>query len=178
MNEKKSPQAIRSVFTVTRKAYITPSYVRIYLTGEDVHLIAETTVGANNKILIPPTGVENIHFPKWDEVNQAWVEPSESFRPIVRTYTHRGIDLVSNEIWIDFIAHGDEGPASAWAIGAKKGDKLGIMMKRVKKRVVSSGRLLFSGGGCYGAPCTFCHSGTTAGARRGSCNYRSQQQGR
>lgn len=135
MNEKKSPQAIRSVFTVTRKAYITPSYIRIYLTGEDVHLIAETTVGANNKILIPPPGVENIHFPKWDEVNQAWVEPSESFRPIVRTYTHRGIDLVSNEIWIDFIAHGDEGPASAWAIGAKKGDKLGIMMKRVKKEL-------------------------------------------
>ncbi|MBA6153128.1 siderophore-interacting protein [Gelidibacter maritimus] len=135
MNENKYPQAIRSVFTVTRKTYITPTYIRVFLTGENVHLIAKTTVGANNKILIPPPGIEEIHFPKWDAYSEAWIAPSESLRPIVRTYTHRGIDLASNEIWIDFIAHGDEGPASAWAISAKKGDSLGIMMKREKKEL-------------------------------------------
>lgn len=136
MNENKYPQIIKSVFTVTRKIYITPNYIRIFLTGEDVQYIAETTVGANNKILIPPPGITEIHFPKWNSEAQAWVEPSELLKPIVRTYTHRGIDLTSNEIWIDFIAHGAEGPASSWAIEAKKGDKLGVMMKRVKKDLV------------------------------------------
>lgn len=132
MNKKKDSKPIRAVFTVTRKKYITPTYLRVFLTGEEVHLIAKTTVGANNKILIPPPGVKDIHFPKFDLQSQTWKEPSSSLKPIVRTYTHRGVDLDSKEIWIDFIAHGDEGPASAWAIGAKKGDVLGVMMKPAK----------------------------------------------
>src|SRR5690606_3259626 len=45
---------------------------------------------------------------------------------------HRGIDLDKNEIWIDFVVHGDEGPASAWAIAAKEGDALEVSMKSGK----------------------------------------------
>lgn len=132
MIEKKRPEIIRSVFTVTRKSYITPHYIRVFLTSDDVGLIAETTLGANNKIAIPPAGIDKVYFPKWDPVSQAWIEPSAELRPSIRTYTHRGIDLETNEIWIDFIAHGDEGPASTWAMAAKKGDELGVMMKHVK----------------------------------------------
>lgn len=135
MKGKKTSEIIRSVLTVTRKTYITPTYLRVYLTGNDIPLFAETTVGANNKILIPPPGVEEIHFPKFDPITQTMIAPAASVKPFIRTYTHRGIDLNNNEIWIDFIAHGDEGPASAWAISARKGDVLGVMMKRVKKEL-------------------------------------------
>lgn len=122
-------KTIQAALTVSRKEYITPHYIRIYLTGEEVPLFANTTVGVNNKILIPSKGVHKIHFPEFDYEKRQWYPMPEEIRPTVRTYTHRGIDLKNNELWIDFVAHGDEGPASAWAIAAKEGDVLGLLMK-------------------------------------------------
>lgn len=128
----KKMETIQGEFTVTGKKYITPHYIRIFLTGESVPLIANTTIGMNNKILIPPQGVDRIYFPEFDYEKMEWKPQQEETRPVIRTYTHRGIDLVRNEIWIDFVAHGDEGPASAWALNTKEGDALGILMKNGK----------------------------------------------
>lgn len=123
---------IRAALTVSRKVYITPHYIRVYLTGEQVPLLNNTTVGINNKILIPPTGLQEIHFPEFDYEKMQWKPQPDAVRPVVRTYTHRGIDLERNEVWIDFVAHGDEGPASAWAIHAEAGDVLGVLMREGK----------------------------------------------
>lgn len=120
---------IRTELAVSRKEYMTPHYIRVYLTGKDIPLIDNTTIGVNNKILIPPKGLNKIHFPEFDNERRQWHPMSVDIRPTVRTYTHRGIDLKKNEIWIDFVAHGEEGPASAWAIAAKEGDVLGVLMK-------------------------------------------------
>src|SRR5699024_10069343 len=125
----KTLKSIQSVLTVTAKEYITPKYIRIFLTGDSVPLFANTTVGVNNKIVIPPKGLNEIHFPEFDRKAMQWKPLPDAIRPSVRTYTHRGIDLAKNEIWIDFIAHGDEGPASAWAIDAQPGDVLGVLMR-------------------------------------------------
>ncbi len=125
----KNFNTIQAELTVSRKEYITPHYIRIYLTGEKVPLFENTTIGVNNKVLIPPKGINQIHFPQFDYEKKQWFPMSEEIRPTVRTYTHRGIDLKKNEIWIDFVAHGDEGPASAWAIASKPGDVLGVLMK-------------------------------------------------
>lgn len=123
---------IQTELSVSRKEYVTPHYIRIYLTGDGVSEIADTTIGVNNKILIPPVGLDKVYFPEFDYDKGQWKPMDNSIRPIVRTYTHRGIDLRRNEIWIDFVAHGDEGPASAWAIGSKPGDVLGVLMKAGK----------------------------------------------
>jgi NADPH-dependent ferric siderophore reductase len=120
---------IRAELSVSRKEYITPHYIRIYLTGPDIPLFENTTIGVNNKILIPPKGLNKVYFPEFDYEKKQWQPMRDDVRPAVRTYTHRGIDLESNEIWIDFVAHGDEGPASAWAMAAKEGDVLGVLMK-------------------------------------------------
>lgn len=128
-------QTIQAELTVTKKEYITPHYIRIYLTGERIPLFANTTIGVNNKVLVPPKGINKIHFPDFDYDKMEWILPEEHLRPKIRTYTHRGIDLEANEIWIDFVAHGEEGPASAWAIHAKKDDKLGVLMKNGKSEL-------------------------------------------
>lgn len=113
---------------VSRKEYLTPHYLRVYLQGEGIEKLENTTIGVNNKILIPPKGVNEIYFPKIDYTSMQWIPQPEEIRPVIRTYTHRGMDQTQKEIWIDFVAHGDEGPASAWAINAVKGDLLGVLM--------------------------------------------------
>lgn len=135
MSSPQQPEIMRSIFTVTRKEYITPHYIRVFLTGEDVALVALTTVGANNKILVPPSGVKEVFLPKENAITGVLEEPAPELKPFMRTYTHRGIDMERKEIWIDFVVHGDEGPASAWAIRAEKGDTLGVMMKLFKKEL-------------------------------------------
>jgi len=128
-------QPLQATLTVIRKETITPHFVRIYFTADNLSDLANTTIGVNNKILIPPPSINKIHFPKLDIEKNELILPPQELRPVVRTYTHRGIDLNKNELWIDFVVHGDEGPASAWAIEAKKGSQLGVMMKGGKKQL-------------------------------------------
>lgn len=120
---------IQVTLTVSRKEYMTPHFIRIYLQGDGVKQFSHLTIGANNKILIPPKGIKQIHFPEIDKETGKRKETKGVMAPVTRTYTHRGIDLDSNEIYIDFVAHGDEGPASEWAERATIGDILGVMMK-------------------------------------------------
>ncbi|GAE63206.1 putative siderophore-interacting protein [Chryseobacterium indologenes NBRC 14944] len=119
---------------VTRKEYITDHFIRVYLYSPEVPQFKGATVGDNNKIAIPPVGLNEIHFPTLDE-NHQWVYPPKEVAPVIRTYTHRGIDLEKNELIIDFVDHGDAGPASKWVREAVAGSKLGIMMRMSEKEL-------------------------------------------
>lgn len=123
------PKISRYIFRVSHKEKLTPHYIRIKLQSDEDIDFDQCTLGANNKIFIPPKGVSEVHFPEFDETKGEWVHPSEELKPIVRTYTHRAIDPVTKEITIDFVNHGDNGPASAWAAKAKVGQQLGVAMK-------------------------------------------------
>jgi len=101
-------RVIRGKLKVKDKTYLSPHLIRIILDGDDLQLFSKVTVGMNNKIFIPVAGTEEY---------------------IRRTYTSRALDMEKNEMAIDFVAHGEEGPASAWAINAKVGDILEIGMK-------------------------------------------------
>lgn len=143
---------IQAQLTVNRKEYITPHYVRLYFTGEKISLFGNTTVGVDNKILIPPKGVAEIHFPEFDCENEQWKLIPEEVRPVIRTFTHRGIDLERKEIWIDFVIHGTDGPASAWAIDAAKGDLLGVMMEDGKRELYPQAENYLLAGDSTGLP--------------------------
>ncbi|MDR6785630.1 NADPH-dependent ferric siderophore reductase [Pedobacter africanus] len=110
---------IRSVFSVAEKKYLTPHYIRILfaMTETQMEDFRNITIGANNKIFIPVKGAA-------EEVT------------LRRTYTTRNIDWKTQTLWIDFVAHGDNSPASAWAINAQKGDTLEIAMKDSKRPLV------------------------------------------
>ncbi|WP_172277736.1 siderophore-interacting protein [Chryseobacterium sp. PTM-20240506] len=127
-------QAGQIVAEVIKKQYITPHFIRVYLKAEDVSMFRNTTIGDNNKIAIPPQGLNEIYFPILNE-NHEWIHPSKEVAPFIRTYTHRGIDFEANELVIDFIDHGDSGPASKWAREAEKGSKLGVMMRTEAKEL-------------------------------------------
>ncbi len=44
--------------------------------------------------------------------------------PTTRTYTIRHIDREAEQIWVDFVTHGDEGLAGPWAERAQPGDPI------------------------------------------------------
>jgi len=112
---KTTPNIITSILSVKHKEYLSPHYIRITLTGNDVSLFGNATVGANNKIFLPSEIDGKIYF--------------DQKKSVRRTFTHRGINIEKKEMIIDFAVHGNSGPASAWALKAKSGDALGIAMK-------------------------------------------------
>lgn len=89
----KNFKTIQQALKVTRKEFITPHYIRIYLTGDDISAFENTTIGVNNKIFIPPKGLNEIHFPEFDYEKMQWKTQPEDIKPVIRTYTHRGIAL-------------------------------------------------------------------------------------
>ncbi|PWW17569.1 siderophore-interacting protein [Chryseobacterium sp. AG844] len=115
-SQVKETKKIRSVFTVKKKLFITPHLIRVIfdIDEKQAELLANVKSGSNNKIFIPTE--ENII--------------------LIRTYTNRKIDLEEKELSVDFVAHGDNGPASAWALKAKPGDLLEIGMKESSKPLV------------------------------------------
>lgn len=108
-----------SILTLKHKEYLAPHYIRVTLTGDGVELFKDATVGTNNKIFLPAPGAGD---------NEIYFDQTKSIR---RTYTHRGINIDRQEMVIEFVAHGDKGAASAWAVNARPGDKLGVAMKNV-----------------------------------------------
>ncbi|MCD8541002.1 MAG: siderophore-interacting protein [Leadbetterella sp.] len=126
---------IRNILQLKRKEYITPHLIRVTLGGDAVAEYKDCTLGNNNKIFIPPAGVQQVHFPEYNEELEIWLHPEPNLVPAVRTYTHRAIDLEKKEMVIDFVHHGENGPASRWAIQAEPGDELGVAMKAVTKEL-------------------------------------------
>lgn len=125
----KQSNSVKAELTVVKKEFITPHYIRVSFKSNQIEELSQATVGIHNKIFIPQKGATRIFFPEYDNEKHQWKPQPENEKCIVRTYTHRGIDTNRKEIWIDFVAHGDEGKASGWAISAKNGDILGVMMK-------------------------------------------------
>jgi len=123
------PVIAKHVFKVFKKESLSPHYIRVTLEGEGAQDVAKCDLGANNKIMIPPAGMKQVKLAVWDNEKNEWALPAEHERPIIRTYTHRAIDAANNHIVIDFVNHGDNGPASAWARNAQIGDELGVAMK-------------------------------------------------
>lgn len=123
MIRREMPAIMSGVLTLKEKKYVSTHYIRIVLTGEDIVNFKDANVGDNNKIAIPKS--KNV------ALNSASLQQKDQLKEnfYIRTYTLRALDLEQGEMVVDFVAHGDEGPASSWVIKAELGDKLGVMMK-------------------------------------------------
>ncbi len=107
---------------VLRAASVTPLMRRITLGGPE---FAGLHGGPNLKLLVPPQPGMPLELPLRGEGGEAlW--PADELRPAVRTYTVSRLDEQEGELDVDFVLHGDEGPASAWAAQARPGDEAGV----------------------------------------------------
>ncbi|MEM1274788.1 MAG: siderophore-interacting protein [Pseudomonadota bacterium] len=111
------PKRTPRLLTVRRAGHISPTMIRVTLTADFVSDLPLGAEGANCKIFLPPKGEARAAF-------EARLETGP--RPAVRTFTVRHIRHEDAEMDIDFVDHGDAGPASAWARAAMPGSFLGF----------------------------------------------------
>ncbi|MDO6567016.1 siderophore-interacting protein [Alteromonas sp. 1_MG-2023] len=104
------------VVEVVESFRITPNMQRIVLSGPSLEGFPETCPGAYIKLLFDLNG---------DPV----VKPNKDKPVAMRTYTINSFDAQKAQMTIDMVVHvkeGVTGPAAAWALSAKEGDKLTI----------------------------------------------------
>ena len=104
---------------VLRVTDLTPRMRRITLGGAELQ--GFTSLGSDDhiKLLFAETAEQQ------QAIDARNLGRDGGARPTMREYTPRRIDLVANELDIDFVLHGD-GPASTWAAQAEPGQTLNI----------------------------------------------------
>lgn len=113
----KPPKRPLPPLTVVAKDQITPHMIRVTFGADWVQDLATGIEGAHCKLFFPDPG----------QSGDAFLEQLENGpRPTVRTYTIRFIRPEQGEMDIDFVDHGDAGPASAFARNCAPGDICGF----------------------------------------------------
>ncbi|GAA2786036.1 siderophore-interacting protein [Saccharopolyspora taberi] len=106
---------------------ITPNMVRISLGGPGLTGITSGGYDQRIKVLLPLPGQTEPAMPDAESWFESYRAMDETSRPVMRTYTIRAHRPHTNEIDVDFVLHGDVGPASRWARRAVPGDVIGIV---------------------------------------------------
>ncbi|XOZ34507.1 siderophore-interacting protein [Halomonadaceae bacterium KBTZ08] len=118
---KKTPPRMLEVQWVHR---LSPNLLRVALGGPDLEGFPANRNGAHIKVFLPQQGQSEPELPELGANGPVW--PPRDRRPITRTYSVRRLDTEAGILEIDFVVHGDEGPASAWARRAAPGQRIGI----------------------------------------------------
>lgn len=116
---------------VIRSEQITPQMFRVTIGGGDLVNFVSAAADQFITLILPLPGQER---PPIDPANFTWEifrEMPEEIRPIARNYTARRHRPEVAEIDVDFVLHGDGGPASNWALRAQPGDHLAIWGPRM-----------------------------------------------
>jgi NADPH-dependent ferric siderophore reductase len=126
--KKVRPKPLYRDAKVSRVQRITPHMARITVTGPALEGFSTQGVAGHLRVFLPAPGQEVPTLPTWGPNGPEY--PADAVRPTSRAYTPRRWDPASLELDIDFVLHGDNGPASAWASRAKPGDKLVVVAPR------------------------------------------------
>ncbi|OCG07857.1 hypothetical protein A9G13_06490 [Gilliamella sp. wkB178] len=134
MAGKSARVIVNALLTVLKVERISQSFLRIYFSSDKHLTVNPLWICPHLKLLFADPTTGTITFPQLDENNKIVV--NDKIRGLARSYSIRGYDEASNQIFIDFDIH-PQGLASLWAQQAKVGDQVGL--------VGSVGKLEFSG---------------------------------
>ncbi len=111
---------------LARKVELTPSLARLTFAGPDVRRMKMSGPDHRIKIFFPDAAGRTLALPHDNYLNAYQALDPETRWPR-RTYTIRALRADAGEVDVDFVLHGVNGPASAWASSAKPGDSLQII---------------------------------------------------
>lgn len=106
---------------------LSPSLARFVFGGSDVALMRTVGPDQRVKLFFPAVNGATPNLPKQGDWQAARRDLPHDQTPPMRTYTLRDLRPEAGELDIDFVLHGDTGPASRWAVHAKPGDCLQIL---------------------------------------------------
>jgi NADPH-dependent ferric siderophore reductase len=109
---------------VLRTERITPKMARITLGGDELSGYPDFGPDQRVKLFFPVQGQARPAMPRASSGGPVW--PPGEPRPVIRSYTVRRFDAEAGELDVDFVLHGDHGPATTWATRAAVGDWVGI----------------------------------------------------
>ena len=116
--------------TLKRREQISPSMVNFTFTAGDLDTATTFAPDQRVKLFFPPSGEGSTgmaaQFAEAEDWYSAYKTMAPEQRPPMRTYTIRAVRPEQKELDIEFVLHGDTGPASRWASRARPGDALSI----------------------------------------------------
>ncbi|MCP2163259.1 siderophore-interacting protein [Goodfellowiella coeruleoviolacea] len=113
--------------TVRGAVLVTPRMRRITLAGAELAGATSSGLDQRIKVLLPQDGQREPVIGGDGDWYQHHQRLPEEVRPVMRTYTVRRFRPWDNELDVDFVLHGDTGPASRWAARAVVGDRLAVV---------------------------------------------------
>ncbi|MDR7302667.1 siderophore-interacting protein [Haloactinomyces albus] len=119
--------------TVRSSARLSPHFIRLTFTGQDLDLFGDTCLDQRVKVVLPLSANSTAqcfvgadpfgHFPRSEDWYTRWRQLPQELRNPFRTYTVRAVRRHLNEVDVDFVSHGDTGVASAWVSRVREGDR-------------------------------------------------------
>lgn len=106
---------------------LSPSLMRFVFSGKDVALMRTLAPDQRVKLFFPSANGATPNLPKYGDWQAARRNLAPEHTPPMRTYTIRDLRPDVGELDIDFVLHGETGPASRWAVRANIGDPLQIV---------------------------------------------------
>lgn len=110
-----------------RRIVLSPALTRFVFSGPEVDQMRTLAPDQRIKVLLPAPDGSLPSLPTqgdWHANLRALEKPR---RPPMRTYTIRELRAEAGEIDVDFVLHGETGPASAWATHARPGDRVQLV---------------------------------------------------
>ncbi|MGW5879711.1 siderophore-interacting protein [Nocardiopsis terrae] len=118
---------------VVRTERTSPHFVTVTLGGEELSAFEFLGLDQCTRLFLPRAGQSSLRLPT--AAHNGWIAQyylmSARDKPYVRNYTVRRFDAERRELDIEFVVHGDTGPASAWAAGAVAGEEVGLFAEGV-----------------------------------------------
>ncbi len=106
---------------------LSPSLHRLVFTGADVARMKTEGPDQRIKVFFPLPGQDAPDVPSGEDWYARYRALSDDQRPPMRTYTLRQLRAAQGEVDVDFVLHGETGPASRWATHARPGDRVVLL---------------------------------------------------
>lgn len=113
--------------TVREVRRLSPSFVRVTFTGDDLDRFADNGFDQRIKLIPPLPDCGHDHLPTGPDWYAQWRDLPDQRRNPIRTYTVRAVRPELREVDVDMVLHGVHGPASRWAADAGPGSTACLM---------------------------------------------------